>query len=279
MGEKVFVEIIILVGLCAFFVSTFGLGNMNYSANIRIIAKVLLPKKMAYALLKYVVLLSVWLYQIKLRQKILLRSDTSDVNVFAEIFLFQDYNFKLPITPKTIVDAGANVGYGSLWFHKRYPLAQIIAIEPEHSNYQLLLGNTSKYSNIQTLEKGLWHKKAKLKIINKEGSKYGFITEEVNAENEKGDIETCNINELLGIFNNFGLDTIDVLKIDIEGAEKEVFSGNRGWLSKTKVVIIELHDETRSGCKEVFINAMNEFGFSLLIERGENIVYVNNNLI
>jgi FkbM family methyltransferase len=248
---------------------------MNYSANIRIIIKALLPRKIGYAALKYATLLWKQFYQIKLKQKILLRSNTSDINVFAEIFLFQDYNFKLPIKPKTIVDAGANVGYSSLWFSQKYPSAQIIAIEPEYSNYQLLLRNTGNCDRIQILEKGLWNKSTKLKIINEGGSKYGFVTEEV----ETGGIETCTVGELLGMFEELGLNTIDVLKVDIEGAEKEVFSGEREWLAKTKIVILELHEETRSGCEAAVFNAMNEFNFSLLIERGENIVYVNNNLI
>jgi len=152
---------------------------MNYSANIRTIVKALLPRKIGYAALKYVALLWKQFYQIKLKQEVFLRPDTSDVNVFAEIFLFQDYNFKLPINPKSIVDADANVGYGSLWFSKKYPSAQIIAIEPEHSNYQLLIGNTESCDRIQALEKGLWNKTAKLKITNEDGSKYGFVTEEV----------------------------------------------------------------------------------------------------
>ena len=115
-----------------------------------------------------------------------------------------------------------------------------------------------------------------MKITNEDGSKYEFVTEEVKTG---GDIETCTVGELLGMFNELGLDTIDVLKVDIEGAEKEVFSGEREWLAKVKVVILELHEEARPGCETAVSNAMNEFNFSLLIERGENIVYVNNNLV
>lgn len=62
---------------------------------------------------------------------------------------------------------------------KKYPSAQIIAIEPEDSNYQLLIGNTESCDRIQALEKGLWNKTAKLKITNEDGSKYEFVTEEV----------------------------------------------------------------------------------------------------
>jgi len=103
---------------------------MNYTANIRTIVKTILPTKLARGSLKYLTLALAKYYQWKLGQKILLRSNTSDVNVFAEMFLFRDYNYNLPISPKTIIDAGANVGYASLWFHHKYPSAHIIAIEP-----------------------------------------------------------------------------------------------------------------------------------------------------
>lgn len=209
---------------------------MNYTANIRTIVKTILPTKLARGSLKYLTFALAKYYQWKLGQKILLRSNTSDVNVFAEMFLFRDYNYNLPISPKTIIDAGANVGYASLWFHHKYPSAHIIAIEPELSNYKLLADNTKNIPNIDILHKGLWSKATKLEIINEDGSKYGFITREVPQSTNEG-IETCTVSGLYNIFEKKGFSSIDLLKIDIEGAEKEVFSDNYDlWLDKVKVI-------------------------------------------
>jgi hypothetical protein len=56
---------------------------------------------------------------------------------------------------------------------------------------------------------------------------------------------------------------IDIFKLDIEGAEKELFSVNyERWLEKTNVIIIELHDRFRDGCTEELNNATNPFRFS-----------------
>ena len=69
---------------------------------------------------------------------------------------------------------------------------------------------------------------------------------------------------------------IDILKIDIEGAEKEVFSDNiDGWLKKTKLVIIELHEESKPGCINAVETAMRKYNFQLFLEKGENLIYLN----
>ncbi len=38
-----------------------------------------------------------------------------------------------------------------------------------------------------------------------------------------------------------GLESTDLLKVDIEGAEKQVFDGVKAWLNVVKMIIIELH--------------------------------------
>lgn len=50
---------------------------------------------------------------------------------------------------------------------------------------------------------------------------------------------------------------IDILKMDIEGAEKEIFSlGDLGWLKSVRVIMIELHDKHFAGCAESFYRAL-----------------------
>jgi Methyltransferase FkbM domain len=61
-----------------------------------------------------------------------------------------------------------------------------------------------------------------------------------------------------------GLSRIDLLKVDIEGAERELFEGDRGWLAVTRTVLIELHDRTKPGCEEAFLRAARLHGFECL---------------
>mgnify|MGYP000361339186 CR=1 FL=1 len=54
----------------------------------------------------------------------------------------------------------------------------------------------------------------------------------------------------------------DLLKIDIEGAEKELFSENTDyWLGKVNMIIIELHDWMRKDCSKNFYSAIKKYKY------------------
>ena len=74
------------------------------------------------------------------------------------------------------------------------------------------------------------------------------------------------------ILKRSGYKEIDILKLDIEGSEKEVFSNDyEDWLSKVNILIIELHDRMKPGCSEAFYSAINQYNF-IKINSGENII-------
>src|SRR5215475_12556495 len=75
------------------------------------------------------------------RSSIRLRIRTTDPLLYEHILLEREYAFDLPFSPKFIVDAGANIGMASIYFARRYPGAKIFAIEPETSNFAILLKN------------------------------------------------------------------------------------------------------------------------------------------
>jgi hypothetical protein len=69
------------------------------------------------------------------------------------------------------------------------------------------------------------------------------------------------------------IDTGDIFKIDIEGAEKELLSFNyEKWLEKTNVIIIELHDRFRGGCPEKLNNATKSYKFCRK-ERKDHVIF------
>jgi hypothetical protein len=94
------------------------------------------------------------------------------------------------------------------------------------------------------------------------------MVKEVEAESTKS-IRAVTIREIM---EEQQIDFIDVLKIDIEGAEKEVFSSDYDyWLSKTRVIIIELHDSMKEGCSKTFFESLGKYDFKTGIS-GENII-------
>lgn len=197
-----------------------------------------------------------------------LRNDTSDIPTFYQIFYRKDYNINFPFEPKTIVDLGANIGLAAVYFKSRFPAATIISVEPDPENFAMLLENTKAYSNIYCLNNGIWNKPAFLEIKDPGYGKWGLMMNEVGQKNDHT-VEAITVNDILMQFN---MARIDILKIDIEGSEKELFEINfENWLPKVNMLIIELHDHMRKGCSKSFFKAMTTYDFSMY-HSGENLI-------
>jgi FkbM family methyltransferase len=201
---------------------------------------------------------------------ITLRKNTSDPSVFWQVFVEKEYDIPLNINPKLIIDGGANIGCATLWFRKKYPEAQIIAIEPEESNFKILEENTKKLDQVKIIKAGIWNKNTTLKIDNPGLGKWGFETKEADSS-DKNSLTAITIDKILA---DSGCKEIDILKLDIEGSEKEVFeSGYENWLDKTKVIIIELHERMREGSEKSFYSAIAKYNFEKK-RHGENIIMI-----
>lgn len=98
--------------------------------------------------------------------------------------------------------------------------------------------------------------------------KWGFVTEEVSSSG-KGIIKAITIDDVL---KKSGCNQIDMLKLDVESAEKEIFSKNyENWLPKVSVLIIEIHDWIKDSCSDSFYSAIKKYNFKKS-KSGENIV-------
>lgn len=154
----------------------------------------------------------------------------------------------------------------------RFPEARIIAIEPEETNYELLCKNTENIKNILALKTGLWNKEVNLEIKDIGLGKFGFIVEEV--EEGKG-IKSESINSLMLKYN---IEFIDILKLDIEGSEKEVFEKNNEWLKKVGILVIELHDRMKEGCAKSLFTVLTNYDYDFELS-GENLIFYFKNYI
>lgn len=59
--------------------------------------------------------------------------------------------------------------------------------------------------------------------------------------------------------DEYDLDFIDILKMDIEGSEKNVFENAKDWIDKVGMITVELHDRICMGCSRAFYLASREF--------------------
>jgi FkbM family methyltransferase len=203
-----------------------------------------------------------------IRSLVHLRLRTTDQNVYSDILLRGEYAFELPFSPKTIVDVGANIGIASIYFANKYKEAKIIAIEAESSNFDLLARNVRPYPAITPVHAALWSRDGVISVADPDPAtgafgNWAFVTRE-------GPGRKVRAITMRTLMKEMHLPSVDLLKIDIEGAEKEVF-GACDWMDDIGCLMIELHDRYKPGCSEGVDSVAR--GFSK-VQRGETTLYV-----
>ncbi len=163
--------------------------------------------------------------------------------------------------PKLIIDCGAYVGYSSVYFLNKYPESHIIAVEPDKKNFEICQKNLFPYrSRVSLIQAAVWPFKTKLIVYHdmpSKGREWGLKVKECKGEEEPC-VNAVNIHDIL---SESDFDHIDILKIDIEKAEKEVFSNNvNKWLHKVRNIFIELHDQES---EEIFFKALSFYNYTL----------------
>jgi FkbM family methyltransferase len=213
-----------------------------------------------------------WFNNIKLRgikHKFSLRAKTSDFATFFSIFIRDEYNINFDSHSQFVIDGGANIGLFAIYLKNKYPETTIVCIEPDTENFELLQQNVAPYKGIYCENCGLWNKDTKLKVYDK--FNYGKWAMVVEEDLINGNIAAISMNALLKKYN---VDVVDILKIDIETSEKQLFYDNfECWLPKINTIVIELHDNMEPNCAKVFFHTVNSifpaYKFSI---QGENII-------
>jgi FkbM family methyltransferase len=210
----------------------------------------------------------------RLKYPFSMRDNAYDFATFEEVILRETYNVPMDFTPRYIIDGGGNIGLTAAYFATRFPEASIITLEPDRENFSLLQKNTSLYKNIITLNSGLWWRSAELIVKDTGLGNNGFVVEEVEQKTSDS-VPALSIEDIM---LQQGWNHIDMVKLDVEGSEKEIFSsGYQNWLPKTRVLIVEVHDRMKRGCSKSLLNAVHSFNFSMEIA-GENLVFRNEEL-
>jgi FkbM family methyltransferase len=194
----------------------------------------------------------------RLECDIYLRSNASDFRVYEQVFVSLEYDVQWDFEPEYIIDAGANIGLATVYFARKFTNAKIIALEPESSNFSVLQKNTADYPNVICVQGALWNVSKTLSVVDIGLGEWSFMTLDNNDSGHKvvGKVQTYTVDELA---RQYSLPWIDLLKIDIEGAEKEVFKEPHAWINSVVLLAIELHDRITPGCSRVFYNSTGNF--------------------
>ena len=200
-----------------------------------------------------------------------------DEIIVKSILVSGEYNLPLKgFNPKLILDCGGNVGAAAIFFASKYKNAQIYSIEPQNDNFKLLQYNTIYYDNIHAMKAALWDKETFVRVEDRGFGVAGYMTFETT-EDDPDAFRTVTVSSLL---RDSGFDEVDLLKIDIEGAEKEVFSAPdvHDWLPKVKILTIELHDRMKRGCSYALFNALSKYHYFFSLN-GENLIFIREDAI
>ena len=177
-----------------------------------------------------------------------LRAGTSDVDAFEQVFVLGEYDVRLPTPPRTVIDGGANVGAAAVYFAHRYPEARIAAVEPDPENVDLLRRNVALYPGVRPIQAGLWA------LLNPADRPWDRRVGE-----GAGGIPALTVEDVM---DALGGGPLDLLKLDIEGAEVEVFRSSAAWIGRVGTIIVETHDALRPGCADALRAATRDEGFA-----------------
>jgi FkbM family methyltransferase len=189
---------------------------------------------------------------------------SSDMNVFDQIFIFQEYSCLRELKePSLVLDLGANVGFSAAYFLSIFPKARIVAVEPDERNLAICKANLSPYGDrVLLLQGAVWSRPATLRLLKgtfRDGREWSTKVDElIDEERPSVGVQAWDVGSLIDMS---GGSTVDLLKVDIEGAELSVFGKSAGsWLHRVRNICIELHGKD---CEEVFFAALKDFDYEL----------------
>lgn len=187
------------------------------------------------------------------------RGTESDIGVISQILQAEDYHlgrlrrqqellsiYENSAACPLIVDCGANIGASAVWFALNYPKSRIVALEPERQNYELLVQNTECFPNVTALRAAIGPRRGRIFLTDPGAGEWGYRTK---PSPEAGDkvIEEVDVVTLRDVLRGSEPDRKFILKIDIEGAEQDLFGSNTREFGEFALIIIELHDWLLTG--------------------------------
>lgn len=189
-----------------------------------------------------------------LEAPVYLRPGTTDVLVFRQVFVEREYDVDSGLSnPGLIVDAGANIGLTSIFFALRFPECRIAAIEPSPDNFGLLVKNTRRLGNVAPMRAALWHENGTLEIRDPGRGAWAYQVGESSASS----VGTVPATSMAALVAEHG--HVDLLKLDIEGAELNVLSDAESWIESVSAIVVELHPAIHPECVTVFETATRGF--------------------
>lgn len=196
------------------------------------------------------------------------RTGTSDaklMQVLAEQRLPPEYVLPDDLSPRVIMDIGANIGTVTALLAQRFPAARIFAYEPLPENFRLLRHNVSQFDNVVAMPYGLGSKTQRITYqrsdnpLNFAGG--GFQGGQVVPDNASAALQVFSVADAL---QQQDIDHVDFIKVDTEGAEHDILTSfPEKILSSVQFIAGELHGTPKEEALLAFLRerfAVHHFG-------------------
>lgn len=221
-------------------------------------------------------------------KKFVIRLLTSDKEVLKQVIINNEY---LPIIDliksrnaeqsiELIVDLGSNIGLTSLFFNTHFANATIFAVEPDEDNFTILKENidiNNVNANVILINKAIWTNSTdKLFINNEFRDKREWARALSYLKDNSKCVQLITLNDIVQYFNCAKV--IDILKMDIEGTEYELFKSREFLLILVRYVrfmCFEIHEEIKE--RIFFYEILKQINFEYIAE-GETIFCYNRSL-
>jgi FkbM family methyltransferase len=182
------------------------------------------------------------------------RLNLGDMEGIREVWLDETYRFPGAVTSvDTIVDLGANIGLTSVYLAKKHGCRRLVAVEPVPGNVELLRENLALNSvpaevveAVVALDDGVAHFQ---EVAASNRGQVGESGREVRAVS------------MPALLDRLGSD-VDMLKVDIEGSEQELFGAGAAWLRKVRSIMVEFH--TGLVDKAALVDVIEREGFRFI---------------
>lgn len=187
-----------------------------------------------------------------------------DLGVYYEIFMEEAYDLPTSMEVQYILDLGSHIGLSINYFKQKFPFSSIVGFEPDIYNFKLLKKNVRSKS---------------VKVFNYAISTYNGeapfsqALRGINSKVSTDGTETVQSITLESAIVLSKFEYVDILKIDIEGFEKEILNGSMIWKSKVKRIIMEYHAPEDSHYWEYFFKAN---GFNTFVRPNSHIIFAEN---
>lgn len=165
----------------------------------------------------------------------------------------------------TVIDIGAAFGDFSIFAAYGNPKTIIYAFEPFPESYGLLIKNLTlnAIDNVIAFQKAVWCRDGDLSLDLVDGEPLKVVSKDADTTFEKDDTMVIEALTLACFLDEKGLEKVDLLKLDVEGAEYEILMEAPAALSKIERIIMEYHDIDSKKNHQHLVSFLEGKGFSV----------------